>query len=325
MKKVSLNKTALTLEKGETSKLTASIQPENAANQKVTWSSSNPKVASVSGGVVKAVGKGSATITVKTADGGKKATCKVKVIIPAKQVFLLKEKNMVKGETFQLSATITPADAEKKVTWKSSNEKVAKVNAKGKVTAQKAGTAKITAVTENGKRAVCKVTVVSKAVKTIKVTLNKKRSTLNAGEKLQLTAKLNPAKSTDALTWKTSNKKVAKVDKNGVVTAQKPGKASITVQTKNGKKAVCEIVVKQPAESIRFEKSSLTLKVGKQQKLKVSVKPGNTTDSITWRTSNKKIVTVSKNGVIKGVRKGKASITVKTSSGKKAVCKVTVK
>ena len=77
---VSLNKTSLTLEAGETAALTATVTPANAANKSVTWSSSDTTVATVADGVVTAVAAGTATITVTTADGGKTATCTVTVV-----------------------------------------------------------------------------------------------------------------------------------------------------------------------------------------------------------------------------------------------------
>ena len=76
---VSLNKSSLTLETGETAALTATVAPANAANKSVTWSSSDTTVATVADGVVTAVAAGTATITVTTADGGKTATCTVTV------------------------------------------------------------------------------------------------------------------------------------------------------------------------------------------------------------------------------------------------------
>ena len=79
---VSLNKTSLVLNAGETGTLSATVSPSNATNKNVTWSSSNTAVASVSGGTVTAVGAGQATITAKTADGGKTAACTVTVTAP---------------------------------------------------------------------------------------------------------------------------------------------------------------------------------------------------------------------------------------------------
>ncbi len=86
--------------------------------------------------------------------------------------------------------------------------------------------------------------MVSKAKKATKVTLNKKKATLKVKKTLSLKTTLKPSSSTDTLKWTSSDKKVAKVDKFGTVTAVKKGKATITVKTSSGKKATCKITVK---------------------------------------------------------------------------------
>ena len=160
---VKLNKTGITLSKGKTFALTATISPANASNKKVTWTSSNTKAATVDAkGKITAKGKGSATITVTTADGKKKATCKVTVTVPVSSVKLNKTVlTLDKGKTSTLTATVSPSDASnRKVTWTSSNAKVATVDSNGKVTAKGKGTATITVKTADGnKTATCKVTV----------------------------------------------------------------------------------------------------------------------------------------------------------------------
>lgn len=322
---ITLNKNTLELAKGQQETLTASVAPENAANKAVSWSSSNPKTVSVENGVVTAQEKGTATITATTADGGKTAECVVKVVIPVQKVILPETKYMVKGDKVQLKATLTPADTTDEITWKSSDKKVVTVSKNGKVTAQGAGTAKITATASNGKRAVCKITVLKKKVLAVRVKLNKEKETLKVGKTIQLKATLNPTKCTEELVWKSSNRKVASVDKNGVVTAKKPGKTTITVKTEETEKtAKCVIEVKQPAISVEVKKSA-TIKVGKELKLKAKMTPADSTDKLKWSTSNAKIATVSSDGVVKGIRKGKVTITVRTSGGKTAKCKITVK
>lgn len=155
---VKLNAKSLTLNKGAYKQLKASLTSK--ATDKVTWSSSNKKVATVDkNGVVVGVKKGTATITAKTS-GGKKATCKVKVKVPAVKVTLNKTKvTVAKGKTVTLKATVTPSSAKENLTWSSSNKKVATVDSKGKVKAQKKGTAIITVKTSGGKKATCEITV----------------------------------------------------------------------------------------------------------------------------------------------------------------------
>lgn len=322
---VNLNKTEVELVKGAQETLTASVLPENASNPSVTWSSSDPSVASVENGTITANKKGTAVITVTTADGAKTANCTVKVLIPAEKVMILKSKSLVKGDTFKLKAVVLPKDTTDVVEYTSSNEKVATVSKDGKVKAVAAGTAKITAKSASGKKAVCTINVVRKKISAISVKLNRQKLSVQSGEILQLQATTSPAKSTDTLKWKSSNKKIAGVDQNGVVTIKRSGKAKITVKIKNGKKAVCEITVTQPAQAVTLNKTAVTMKVKQTLKLKASMKPSDATSRLKWTSSNKKIATVDKKGKVTAVKKGKAVITVKTDNGRKATCKITVK
>ena len=160
---VTLDKTTLTLNKGQAKILTPTIIPSNATNKEVRWSSSNKAVAGVgSNGKVSAYAPGTATITCTTRNGGFKATCKVTVVIPVTGVTLNKTTyEMSKGKTVTLKATVKPSEAtNKKVTWKSSKTSVATVDSSGKVTAVGKGTATITVTTKDGSfKAVCKITV----------------------------------------------------------------------------------------------------------------------------------------------------------------------
>ena len=167
-----------------------------------------------------------------------------KLILPQKVKLNVKgTQKLVIGKKKTLKATIIPgnADTKKELTWKSSNKKVVTVNSKGVVKAVGKGTAKITATTTNGKSASVRFKV-SAPVPT-KVTLNAKRLEMEKNETFQLKATLKPAKAESKLKWTSSNKAVATVSKNGLVTARKVGKAIITVTTANGKAAKVTVVV----------------------------------------------------------------------------------
>ncbi|WP_051198000.1 starch-binding protein [Butyrivibrio sp. MB2005] len=162
---VSFDKKTIKLGKGGKQQLSVNVAPANATNKDVTYKSSNSKIASVSAsGLVKAKKKGTATITVTTKDGGFTASIKVKVTDPVKvkSVKLNKKSKTLKVKaSYTLKATIKPKNATiTDVTWKSSNKKVAKVDANGKVTAVGKGTAEITVTTKDGKyKATCKIKV----------------------------------------------------------------------------------------------------------------------------------------------------------------------
>ena len=126
--------------------------------------------------------------------------------------------------------------------YKSGNTRIFTVNQAGKLTAKKAGTAKLTATLASGKKITVKVIVQKGKVKTTKVTVNKKSLKLKAGKTETLKVKRYPYTSQEKVTYKSSNSKVVKVSKNGKVTAKKKGSAKITV--KSGKKTVtCKVKV----------------------------------------------------------------------------------
>ncbi len=170
------------------------------------------------------------------------------------------------------------------------------------------------------------------------ITLNKAKATLTrtaSAQKpvLKLTASISPADaSVRSVEWSSSNPKVAKVDKKGKVTALKPGTAVITCKAKDGSgtKATCKITVKnKPVSKIRLNKSSILLKKQKTYQLAVlSIQPADAfSKAVKWSSSNKKVATVDRNGLVTVVGKGTCVITcaAKDGSGKKAVCEVTVK
>lgn len=158
---VTLDKTSVSLNEGQTADLVATVAPDNASNKKVTWSTSDASVATVKDGKVTAVNVGTATITVTTEDGNKTATCTVTVLAVVTGVTLDRSAvTVMVGQKANLTATILPAKASNKnVSWKSSDASVATVE-NGVVTAVKAGTATITVTTEDGnKTATCTITV----------------------------------------------------------------------------------------------------------------------------------------------------------------------
>jgi len=254
---VTLNTNDITLYTGKSTTLAANVNPGNATNKKVTWKSSNTSVATVDqNGKIMAFAPGTSTITVTTADGNKNATCNVTVkneTINVTGVTLNKSTlSLNSGSSETLIATVTPSNAtNKKVTWKSSNAEIAKVDSTGKVTAVKDGTVTITATTsDGGKTATCKVTVTT-AVTSIK--LNKTDMYMlpehpkedASTYKSQLKATISPSTATDkTVTWTSSNTSIATVDSKGNVVSKKAGTVTITAKSSNGKTAKCTIYVR---------------------------------------------------------------------------------
>ena len=198
------------------------------------------------------------------------------------------------------------------VTWKSSNTKVATVNSKGVVTAKTAGKATITA-TLNGKTATYKLTVKNPSIAA-------KASAFTIYTKGQTSTKITVTKYgvTGTAKFTSSNKSIATVDSKGVVKAKKAGTVKITAQVGSYKKVV---TIKVRNASLKLAKTAATVKKGKTTTIKVSAVP---TGKVTYTSSNKKVATVTSKGVVKGVKKGTATITVKCN-GMTAKFKVTVK
>ena len=196
---VSLDKTALTLDKGKTTALQATVAPANAANKAVTWTTRNSKVATVdANGTVKAQAKGTAVITVTTADGKYSASCKVTVKVPAKRVKLTtKTIYMVKGSKRTVKAIVTPAGTTDKIkVAKNTKKKVAAATVKKNlitIKAKKVGKTTITVKTTSGKSCKCTINVVKKAKKSTAVKLNKKTLKMKKGT-VKITAKTSGGK-----------------------------------------------------------------------------------------------------------------------------------
>lgn len=153
-----LSKSSLSLTKaGQTKSLTAVVQPESAADEKICWTTGNAQVATVDkNGLVTAVGNGTTDITASTEDGSITVVCKVTVAIKVTGVELNKHQIVLesKGEKLKLAAAVLPGNAEnQEVIWSSSNAKVAAVDQSGTVTAASNGTAVITVQTAEGKKA----------------------------------------------------------------------------------------------------------------------------------------------------------------------------
>ncbi len=331
---VSLNKENLTLNLGASERLVATINPSNATNQTVTWSSSNSNVATVNtSGNVTAISAGTATITARTSNG-KTATCTVKVNVPVTEISLkinnvaiddIDTYPVVAPYTGTVIAVLSPENAtNKNVTWSSSNLNVATINSNGRINSVGPGTTVITATADNGEyRKSFNLYVM---VNPQSISLNKENLTLNLGASERLIATIEPSNTNNqTLTWTSSNPSIATVDTNGLVTAIKKGTTTITVRTSNGKTATCTVKVNIPVTGIEFQEENLTIKVTKSASIHYVIEPYNATNkNIIWKSSNPRVATVS-NGTVSGLSAGTTIITAETEDGGyKATCNVTV-
>ena len=232
---------------GDTFQLTPSVQPSDATDKSVSWSTSNSVVATVdANGVVTARGIGTATITVTTTDGRYTATCLVTVIRLVTGVVLdQSERLLAVGDGFDLTALVGPADATNPaITWSSSDPSVATVDADGHVTAISQGVATITVTTQDGHFSDSCVVTVFQPV--FGISVDPVEATLTVGDTLALVATIAPEDATNMnITWVSSNPRIATVDENGVVTALKPGQVVITVATEDGGYTATSVITVQ--------------------------------------------------------------------------------
>lgn len=263
-KPIKLSYSSYTLEKGKTKTLSVS-----GTTSKVTWSSSNKSVVTVSGkGLLTAKAAGTATITATV--NGKKLTCKITVKDPIKLSHSSYTLELGKSKTLAVTGT---ADA---VTWTSSNKSVVTVSSKGVITAKAAGSATITA-TVAGKKLTCVVTV------KLPVKLSHSSFTLDQGKTMDLSV----SGTNNSITWSSDNEAIASVSSTGTVTAIAAGKATITAIA-DGKTLTCivtvnavnPLVANAPFEAKEFKTGKLNLVIPRDWNLLVD----NTNESIYFAT-----------------------------------------
>ena len=353
---VTLDKTTLSLTEGESATLTATVEPENATDKAIVWTSSDNAVATVENGVVTAVKAGTATIT--AACGSAKAECTVTVTAAPAGPLSVKVGTAaypvkpIDGQAgkyhaavpYGSNATIEVKDAAFLMV---TNSKGGYLNDEGSnpftLTAAQLDKLLInkdipfTPANSASKVAYLSIMDVMagttyelyieltrEAVPATGVTLNETALSLHPTEKATLAATVAPENTTDTLVWTSSNDAVATV-KDGVVTAVKEGKATITAACGNAK-AECVVTVLPPipATGVTLDKTALKLYEGDAAKLTATVEPENTTDkTIVWTSSDKTIATV-KDGTVTAVKAGTATITAACGEAK-ATCAVTVK
>lgn len=291
-----------------------------------TWTSNNEDVATVDPyGLVTGVHAGQTTITVKESDGRKASA---RVTVTSNEILIekisLTEQTIAIGEKLTLSPSINPTNALKILTWSSNRKDVVDVDENGVITGIKAGTATITVTSHNGKKATAKITVDEKLPASINI--NGCNGGLAIGTPIELDVEILPeTAASSSVTWKSSNTDIATVSK-GKVTGKNPGKVTITAETKNGKKATCNLTVSPTAiTKLTANPTSFNLDQGATKKISINFTPSSAKEfyTLSWKSSNSKIATVNSEGLVTGVNPGKATITA-SAGGKSVQVSVTV-
>ncbi|SHO52522.1 Ig-like domain-containing protein [Anaerocolumna xylanovorans] len=232
---ITLNRTAVTTIVGKNFTLKATVKPTNATYKTVFWKSSDESIAIVdSSGKVTALKAGNATIKASAKDNsGRYSICYVIVQprVPANSVTVLNQNlTMVVGETSVLQKAMNPSTSTDSASWASDNRTVATVTTSGKLTARKPGIANVTVMTESGKTATTKVTVVG---------LNSTNLVLEQYSNYTLMV----LGISSGVTWDVTDSEVAIVN-NGVVSTRRIGTTTV-IATVNGRRLTCKVTVKK--------------------------------------------------------------------------------
>ena len=337
---------AIELREGESIDLIGTVEPANANNQDLVWTSGDPKVVSVSEiGRVTAIalpeGKSEYTvsITAMAADGsGAKATCEVTVKqkIPVESITVSPTTwsgNI--GSTTSLTATISPETATvQDVKWESSDPAVASVSSYGVVTAVGPGDATITAVATDGagKSATCSVHVNEK-IPVTSVTLSAGPSgTFYAGEQFSFNATVEPSNATNqGVKWTSSPESIATVTNYGLVTALKEGDVTIKATAVDGSDVYGSLTFHVTNPEITLTKSGQPLteewkkmSLDSKRDVRATITPANVFKGIVWTSSDESVAIVdveelsylntNNSSVVYVIAKGKGTAVITATS-----------
>ena len=322
--KVEMDKQTATVDiNGEnTVQLNAKVIPSNAnKNTEITWTSKKKAVASVNQkGLVTGKTVGNSMI-MATSQNGYSADCLV--VCQAKITGITMNQitaNMTVGQKITLTATTSPEIVTEKVTWKSRNEDVAKVDNNGNVTGIGKGVVEIIAQNPGGTiQTVCTVTV---KINPTEIRLNYSKLVLDKNSsnipKLEATILPETTYVNDSIAWDSSNKNIVTVE-NGNLTLTGNGEAQITAKTENGLTATCDVTVQTSITSIAVSSTSKKMEVNQTDQLTATVTPADATEKVQWTSSNTDVATVNDTGLVTAKTSGTVTITVKNANGTKLV------
>ncbi len=316
-----ISKTSLTVGVGESFKLKSSI-PSGTASNEILWSSSKSSVLKCTGhGVFTALKKGKSIITVE-AFNGVNVTCTV-TVLPAPEKISLNKTSLTLGvgESFNFNSSVPDGTASYKKTWSCNKPEILEYTKSGIFKALKAGTAKISITSFNGKKATCKVTVLPAPKK---VSLNKTKLTLGVGESFNFNSSIPEGTASYKKTWTTSDTDILKYTKSGIFKALKAGTAKVTIKTFNGKKATCKVTVLPQPSRIYTANSSYTWTIGSKKQVKIKFPDNTYCSSFKYTSSDNSIASCDSKGNIHAKKIGTITITVTSLNGKKCSFKINV-
>ena len=331
---ITLDPHAVTIAIDEYKTIHAAFTPKNITGVELQWKSSDESV-------VKIVESSALTATVQGVSGGHAVISAINqdnVVVGYSHITVQQSvTGITLSETdisvalstgrLQLRATVSPDNAvNKTIIWSSTDTSKATVSDNGLVTLKKSGSVSIIATSEDSPKvtAICNIEIL---IPVGSVALDENAKTMYVGDKYRLSYVLLPTNaSSSAVSWTSTNSKVATVSANGLVTAKSVGTAVIILKSLDGNNSVyCTITVKRTATKVKLDVSSLALTVGETYTMKPTYTPLDSTDiNVVWESSDKKVAAVDGKGKITAVSAGSTIIMAKLASGATAYVKVTV-
>lgn len=324
--------------------LVAEITPgktseDDGVNRNVTWSSSNPKVATVdpSSGLVTFVGPGFVGIDCIADDHGAdnktyfRDSINLYITVPVTSITLDTTKATIrKGDSLRITADVTPATASNKnLVWESSDTSVATVSDNGVVTA--VGTGRCTILCKSSDpsstaSAMCNIFVMQPVTG---IELNTTEITVRKGQVFWLNANCLPTDADDkSVTWSSNNEEICTVEQDGKVTAVEAGTTTIVAMSNDsGMLATCKVIVTQPVTGIKLNSSYQEMWVGSKYAIIPTVEPIDAENkNVTYFSSDESVASVDEYGVVTALKGGNTIIEVTTEEYHlTATCTIVVK
>lgn len=322
---------------GEELDLSVEVTPSNATEPAISWTSSDPSVATVDqNGHVKILSLGKTRIYAAANDGSE-VTC-YRTITVSEPVAITKLKiapysvYAVPGEELDLTVEVTPSNAtNQKVVWSSSEEAVATVDQDGHVKVLKPGKTRIYATAQDGSGVACYRTItVRQPVPVTKLKIAPYSVYTTPGQELDLEVEITPSNATDpAISWTSSNPSVATVDQNGHVETHSLGTTRIYAAANDGSEVTCyrTITVSEPVAitKLKIAPYAVYISPAEELDLNIEVTPKNATNQeILWVSDNEYVATVDQNGHVTPHREGQARIYAYAQDGSNVYCYRTV-
>lgn len=333
---VTLSETELTVQVGQSIRISATVLPEDASHPELTWFSTDISIATVEDGVITGHSDGNVSIYA-IADEVMSNQCSVTIeslspIIHVESIMLQETTISLNiGGTTTLVPTILPDDAtDKTVIWNSSNEAIATVE-NGVVTAISEGDAIVTVTSFDGNHsAQCEVLVRQEIIPVENIEINQSALELNIGDSpIQLQVTVLPEDATDkTVVWASSDPSIITVSDEGLVTVVGVGMSNITASSGDIVSEPCVVTVSEQiiqVESVVLSESTLNLELGGESViLTAEVLPIDATDkTVTWASDNESVVTVD-DGIVAILGVGQANITASAGDVVSEPCVVTV-